>query len=148
MGSCCLGFSTTDWTDWTDCIVAEVSCLRRGPPTFVLFVVETYWMWEVAHRTRWIHGRRLLRDGRTRITRITRISCASLHLWTSVPSVGGFSLQEVLWVPCVLWESLFSHRFHRSAQMLVCTELNHGLNGLNGNKGGCAENPINQINPL
>jgi len=36
----------------------------------------------------------------------------------------------------------------RSAQMLVCTELNHGLNGLNGNKGGCAENPINQINPL
>ena len=49
----------------------------------------------------------------------------------------------------------------RSAQMLVCAEFNHGLNGyegawrfnnglngLNGNKGACSENPINQINPL
>ena len=32
---------------------------------------------------------------------------------TSVPSVGVLSQQEVLCVPCVLWEYLFSHRIHR-----------------------------------
>ena len=37
---------------------------------------------------------------------------------TSVPSVGVLSLQEVLCVPCVLWESLSSHGFHRFTQML------------------------------
>jgi len=35
-------------------------------------------------------------------------------------------------------KSIFSHRFH-SAQMLGCAEFNHGLNGLNGNKGACSK---------
>ena len=55
-----------------------------------------------------------------------------LHLWTSVSSVGGFSQQEVLCVPCVLRVYLFSHGFRRSTQMLGCAEFNHGLSGLNG----------------
>ena len=42
---------------------------------------------------------------------------------TSVPSVGVLSQQEVLCVPCVLWESLFSHGFHRFTQMLGCAVL-------------------------
>ncbi len=50
-----------------------------------------------------------------------------LHLWTSVSSVGGFSQQEVLCVPCVLRVYLFSHGFRRSTQMLGCAEFNHGL---------------------
>ena len=41
-----------------------------------------------------------------------------LHLCASVSSVGGSSLPEVLCVPCVLWESLSSHGFHRFTQIL------------------------------
>ena len=38
---------------------------------------------------------------------------------TSVPSVGVLSQQEVLCVPCVLWEYLFSHGFYRFTQILM-----------------------------
>ena len=40
------------------------------------------------------------------------------NLCSSVSSVGGSSLQEVLCILCVLWESLSSHGFHRFTQIL------------------------------
>ena len=41
-----------------------------------------------------------------------------LHLCSSVPSVGVLSLQEVLCIWCIPWESLSSHGFHRFTQIL------------------------------
>ena len=46
-----------------------------------------------------------------------------LHLCASVPSVEVLSLQEVLCILCIPWESLSSHGWHGSTQIVRCAVL-------------------------
>ena len=57
----------------------------------------------------------LCSHGFHRIRRSGSYICAHLcHLWEAL------LCQKFLCVPCVLWEYLFSHGFHRFTQMLGC----------------------------
>ena len=50
-----------------------------------------------------------------------------LHLCASVPSVGVLSLQGVLCILCIPWESLSSHGWHGSTQIVRCAVLPQNL---------------------